>query len=133
MGEPCLQQCRNRPVRRFRIIRPAHYLTGINTTLLFRLAFILTRPLGAAGGDSLIKPTDEGGLGWGTLWGSLALFALLVALVGYQIVQVRRHPLAPLPHPFNRLTGEPQQPNGAVVDSARHSGGVGGARRAHRS
>jgi uncharacterized membrane-anchored protein len=33
----------------------AHYLTDINSTLLFCLAFILTRPLGLAGGDSLIN------------------------------------------------------------------------------
>jgi uncharacterized membrane-anchored protein len=95
----------------------AHYLTNINGTLLFWLAFILTRPLGAAGGDSLTKPTDEGGLGWGTLGGSVALTALLIALIIYQIVQIRRHPLEPLPYPLNRLTGQPQKPNGAVVAS----------------
>jgi uncharacterized membrane-anchored protein len=100
------------------VIVAAHYLTSINTMLLFWLAFILTRPLGAAGGDSLIKPVDEGGLGWGTLWGSVALFALLVVLVVYQSIQVRRHPLEPLPYPFNRRTGEPQQPNGAVFASS---------------
>jgi uncharacterized membrane-anchored protein len=98
----------------------AHYLTNINTMLLFWLAFILTRPLGAAGGDSLIKPVDEGGLGWGTLWGSVALFALLAALVIYQTYRVHQHPLPPLPHPINRRTGQPQQPNGAVLPPAQH-------------
>jgi uncharacterized membrane-anchored protein len=100
----------------------AHYLTNINGTLLFWLAFILTRPLGAAGGDSLTKPADEGGLGWGTLWGSAALLVLLVALVVYQAGQIRRDPLDPLPYPRNRLTGEPQQPNGAVVAWAPRPG-----------
>lgn len=94
----------------------AHYLTNVNTMLLFWLAFILTRPLGAAGGDSLIKPVDEGGLGWGTLWGSVTLLALLVALVIYQIYHVHRHPLQPLPYPVSRRTGEPQRPNGAPAD-----------------
>lgn len=103
------------------LILAAHYLTNINSMLLFWLAFILTRPLGAAGGDSLIKPRDEGGLGWGTLWGSVALFVLLVALVIYQTMQVRRHPPEPLPYPVNRRTGDPQQPNGAVVTSTPHS------------
>lgn len=93
----------------------AYYLTNINRMLLFWLAFILTRPLGAAGGDSLIKPVDEGGLGWGTLWGSLALFALLLVLVVYQSRRVRRHPLEPLPYPVSRRTGRPQRPNGAVT------------------
>lgn len=102
------------------LIVAAHYLTDINTTVLFWLAFILTRPLGAAGGDSLTKPADEGGLGWGTLGGSAALFALLIGFTVYQIVQVRRHPLAPLPYPISRLTGQPQQPNGAVVEAGEH-------------
>jgi uncharacterized membrane-anchored protein len=98
------------------VIVAAYYLTPINNTVLFWLAFILTRPLGAAGGDALTKPADEGGLGWGTLGGSAALFALLVALTIYQIVQIRRHPLQPLRYPINRLTGQPQHPNGEVIE-----------------
>jgi len=93
----------------------AYYLTNINPTLLFWVAFILTRPLGAAGGDSLIKPAGEGGLGWGTFWGSAALLALLLILIAYQAYDTRRHPLAPLPYPISRRTGRPQAPNGAVV------------------
>ena len=100
------------------VIVAAHYLTNVNGMLLFWLAFILTRPLGAAGGDSLTKPTDEGGLGWGTLWGSVALLAALLALIVYQVARLRRHPLEPLPYPVNRLTGKPQRPNGAVVAAA---------------
>ncbi|MDT7708848.1 MAG: hypothetical protein QOG20_4455 [Pseudonocardiales bacterium] len=98
------------------VIVAAYYLTPINNTVLFWLAFILTRPLGAAGGDALTKPADEGGLGWGTLGGSAALFALLVTLTIYQIVQIRRHPLQPLRYPINRLTGQPQHPNGEVIE-----------------
>lgn len=97
------------------VIVAAHYLTSINNMVLFWLAFILTRPLGAAGGDSLIKPASEGGLGWGTLWGSVALLALLIALIAYQTYRIHRHPLQPLPAPINRRTGQPQQPNGAPV------------------
>ncbi len=108
----------------------AHYLTTIDTMLLFWLAFILTRPLGAAGGDSLTKPADEGGLGWGTLWGSTALLGLLVVLVLYQSVVVHRRPLNPLPYPKNRLTGEPQRPNGAVVPrKPSHAATTTGAER----
>jgi uncharacterized membrane-anchored protein len=105
-------------------ILAAHYLTNINSMLLFWVAFVLTRPLGAAGGDYLIKPRDEGGLGWGTFWGSVALFALLAVLVIYQTIQVRRHPLKPLPYPVNRRTGEPQKPNGAVVTLTPHLGEI---------
>lgn len=99
------------------VIVAAHYLTSINGTALFWPAFILTRPLGAAGGDWLTKPADEGGLGWGTLGGSAALLGLLVILVAYQTFQIRRYPPAPLPAPVNRLTGEPQRPNGAPVEA----------------
>ncbi|MGH3829065.1 MAG: COG4705 family protein [Pseudonocardiaceae bacterium] len=95
------------------VIVAAHYLTNINSMLLFWLAFILTRPLGAAGGDSLIKPVAEGGLGWGTLWGSVALLALLIVLIAYQTYRLHRHPLEPLPTPVNRRSGQPQRPAGA--------------------
>jgi uncharacterized membrane-anchored protein len=100
------------------LIVAAHYLTPVNTTLLFWLAFILTRPLGAAGGDALTKPVAAGGLGWGTVGGSAALFGLLAVLVAAQTLAVRRHPLPPLPYPLSRRTGQPQRPNGAVVPPA---------------
>jgi uncharacterized membrane-anchored protein len=93
----------------------AHYLTSINGTVIFWIAFVLTRPLGAAGGDYLVKPVDEHGLGWGTLWGSIALFSALVVFTGYQMWQVRRHPLNLLPAPINQRNGQPQEPNGLVV------------------
>jgi uncharacterized membrane-anchored protein len=97
------------------VLIAAHYLTPINGTLIFWIAFVLTRPLGAAGGDYLVKPVEENGLGWGTLWGSAALLAVLTALVGIAIAQLRHHPLTPLPAPHNRVTGEPERPNGALV------------------
>lgn len=78
------------------VIVALHYLTSINTMVLFWLAFILTRPLGAAGGDALTKPTDGGGLGWGTTLGSAFLFAALVLLVGYQTYRLRRQPMPPM-------------------------------------
>lgn len=92
-----------------------HYFTRVNGMLLFWIAFVLTRPLGATVGDYLSKPLDHGGLAWGTMWTSAALLAALIALVAYQSVQVRRHPLPPLPAPRHRRTGAPQRPNGAVV------------------
>lgn len=100
------------------LILAARYFTGVNSMLLFWPAFILTRPLGAAGGDFLTKPALQGGLDWGTAGASAALAALLIALVGYQTWQVRRHPLRMLPAPVDRRTGRPQRPNGAVVASA---------------
>lgn len=93
----------------------AHYLTRINGMLLFWVAFVLTRPLGATVGDFLSKPHDHGGLAWGTMWTSATLLATMIALIIYQSIQIRRHPLDPVPIPIHRRTGEPQQPNGELV------------------
>ncbi|MFE3521352.1 hypothetical protein ACFXOD_07135 [Streptomyces sp. NPDC059161] len=74
-------------------------------------AFVLTRPLGAAGGDSLTKPIAQGGLGRGTLWGSAAPLGVLAVLVAHQTRQVRRHPMDSLPAPHHRRTVLPRRPN----------------------
>src|SRR5580704_11776581 len=44
------------------VIALAYYFTKISHVVLFWLAFILTRPLGATGGDLLDKPISDGGL-----------------------------------------------------------------------
>jgi uncharacterized membrane-anchored protein len=51
--------------------------------LLFWIAFVLTRPLGATAGDLLTKTHDKGGLGLGTVGSSAVLFAILAALILY--------------------------------------------------
>ncbi|MFL6149158.1 MAG: hypothetical protein ACJ72I_16990 [Pseudonocardiaceae bacterium] len=79
------------------LLAAAHYLTNINGTLLFWVAFVLTRPLGATAGDSLSKPLDHGGLNWGTKGTSAVLLGILVLLVIYQVMHLRRHPLEPVP------------------------------------
>jgi uncharacterized membrane-anchored protein len=50
------------------LIVAAHYLTPINSMVLFWLAFILTRPLGAAGGDSLSRRAAWAGAHWAPQW-----------------------------------------------------------------
>jgi uncharacterized membrane-anchored protein len=97
------------------ILLAAHYFTNINSMLLFWIAFILTRPWGAEVGNILSKSHDHGGLGWGNAGASAILITVMVALVGYQTFDIRRHPLQPLPMPVNRHTGQPQRPNGEVV------------------
>lgn len=59
----------------------AYFLTRIPKTLLFWLAFVLTRPFGATMGDLLTKVPAKGGLGFGTIGSSAVLIALLVVLV----------------------------------------------------
>lgn len=57
-------------------------LLGCNAVLAFWLAYILTRPLGAALGDFLSQSPEYGGVGLGTVMTSamfLAMIALLVA------------------------------------------------------
>jgi hypothetical protein len=71
----------------------------------------------------MTKPVDEGGLGWGTLAGSAALLALLIGLIIYETIQIRRHPLELLPFPVSRLTGQPQRPNGHVIKQTTSSNG----------
>ncbi len=97
------------------LLAAAHYLTNINGTLLFWIAFVLTRPLGATAGDSLSKPLDHGGLNWGTKGTSATLLGILVLLVLYQIMHLRRHPLEPVPAPANRRSGTSEQLNGGRV------------------
>jgi uncharacterized membrane-anchored protein len=55
--------------------------TRVSRTLLFWLAFILTRPLGATVGDFLDKPHSAGGLELSRLYASLALLAFMVLCV----------------------------------------------------
>ena len=76
------------------VIVLAYFLTSLSRTLLFWLAFVLTRPFGATMGDLLTKVPEKGGLGFGTIGSSLILGIVLVALV---IVAARRNerPAAP--------------------------------------
>jgi uncharacterized membrane-anchored protein len=55
----------------------AYYRTRVSRTLLFWLAFILTRPLGAVLGDLLDKPLDAGGLDLSRYTASLVLLAFI--------------------------------------------------------
>ncbi|HEV7829015.1 MAG TPA: hypothetical protein VGP04_09205 [Pseudonocardiaceae bacterium] len=45
----------------------AHFGFKVNAVLAFWIAYILTRPLGASLGDYLSQPSDNGGLGLGTV------------------------------------------------------------------
>ncbi len=69
----------------------AKYLTKISTVLLFWIAFVLTRPLGATFGDFLTKPLEKGGLNFGTIGSSLILLSLLVVFVAISMRKNRNH------------------------------------------
>jgi uncharacterized membrane-anchored protein len=61
-------------------IAAAYYL-GAGTVLAFWLAYIFTRPLGAALGDLLSQARTYGGLGFGTAMTSAIFLAVIVGLV----------------------------------------------------
>nr|WP_229167234.1 hypothetical protein [Bradyrhizobium altum] len=61
----------------------AAYALGANAVLTFWLAYILTRPLGASFGDLLSQAREYGGLGFGTIYTSLAFLTVIVALVAW--------------------------------------------------
>ncbi|MFJ8782079.1 hypothetical protein [Streptomyces sp. NPDC102476] len=64
----------------------------VPNVLLFWIAFVLTRPLGATAGDLLTKPVAKGGLDLGTAGSSVVLLAVLVGLMAYAQLRERRTP-----------------------------------------
>jgi uncharacterized membrane-anchored protein len=69
---------------------------GVPNVLLFWIAFVLTRPLGATAGDFLTKPVAKGGLDLGTAGSSAVLLAILAGLMIYAQVRERRTADTPL-------------------------------------
>ncbi len=65
-------------------------LPAVPNVLLFWVAFVLTRPLGATAGDFLTKPVAKGGLDLGTAGSSTVLLAVLLGLMAYAHAQERR-------------------------------------------
>jgi uncharacterized membrane-anchored protein len=63
------------------IVLALYYLTHVSRTLLFWVAFILTRPLGALVGDFLDKPLSAGGLALSRYSASAALLFMMIALI----------------------------------------------------
>jgi len=57
--------------------------TRMSKTLLFWIAFVLTRPFGATMGDVLTKSAEKGGLNFGTIGSSVVLGVILVSLILY--------------------------------------------------
>jgi uncharacterized membrane-anchored protein len=67
------------------------WFLGANAVLAFWLAYILTRPLGASLGDLLSQAKTYGGLGFGTVYTSLAFLALIVVLVALVSIAAPQH------------------------------------------
>ena len=74
----------------------ANFYTRISKTLLFWIAFVLTRPFGATMGDVLTKSHEKGGLNFGTIGSSLVLGGILVLLIVYTTYEQKKEKNAPL-------------------------------------
>src|SRR5258705_6575458 len=59
----------------------ATFFSQISKTLLFWIAFVLTRPFGATMGDLLTKAKAQGGLGFGTIGSSFILASILILFI----------------------------------------------------
>lgn len=58
------------------------FRAGVNAVLTFWIAYILTRPFGAAMGDLLTQSPSYGGLGIGAMWASVIFLTIIVFLAG---------------------------------------------------
>ena len=63
------------------LVAVLHFWTNISKPILFWIAFITTRPLGAVVGDFLDKPIEKGGLELSRYAASAVLLATIVALI----------------------------------------------------
>ncbi|MER7202243.1 hypothetical protein CG723_22120 [Streptomyces sp. CB01635] len=62
----------------------------VPNVLLFWIAFVLTRPLGATAGDFLTKPVAKGGMNLGTVGSSAVLLVILFSLMAYAHMQEKK-------------------------------------------
>jgi uncharacterized membrane-anchored protein len=63
------------------VVVAVYYWTKVSRTLLFWIAFVLTRPLGAVVGDFLDKPVTAGGLAMSRYVASAVLLGFIVACI----------------------------------------------------
>jgi uncharacterized membrane-anchored protein len=71
------------------LVTALYYKAGLNSVLTFWIAYILTRPLGASLGDLLSQPSENGGLGLGTVVTSIAFLVVIIGLVIFRSQQLR--------------------------------------------
>lgn len=75
----------------------AAWRTGGNAVLTFWIAYILTRPFGAALGDFLTQAKIYGGLGMGAMWTSALFLSVIVLLVSVAQIGMNGSRSAQLP------------------------------------
>lgn len=74
------------------LIAAAYFRTRISHTLLFWMAFILTRPLGATVGDILTKPHANGGLDLSRITSSAVIAVFIIGCIAVTSQAAGGHP-----------------------------------------
>ncbi|HEY5208294.1 MAG TPA: hypothetical protein VIJ42_02495 [Stellaceae bacterium] len=73
------------------LVAAGYFFTRISHTLLFWVAFILTRPLGATVGDLLTKPRADGGLDLSRIGSSAVIAVVIVIGIAFTSRQAGSH------------------------------------------
>jgi uncharacterized membrane-anchored protein len=74
------------------LIAAAYFRTRVSHTLLFWMAFILTRPLGATVGDMLTKPHADGGLDLSRITSSAVIAVFIIGCIALTSQAAGSHP-----------------------------------------
>ena len=74
------------------LVAAAYFFTKVSHTLLFWVAFILTRPLGATVGDILTKPLGDGGLNLGRISSSSLIAVFIIGCILFTSQRAGGHP-----------------------------------------
>jgi uncharacterized membrane-anchored protein len=74
------------------VVAGLHYFTRISGSILFWAAYVLTRPLGATLGDTLTKPTAQGGLNFGRITSSAVIAAGMILIIATTSLRKRAVP-----------------------------------------
>jgi uncharacterized membrane-anchored protein len=102
------------------IVTVAHLRFKLNAVLAFWIAYILTRPLGASLGDYLSQPSDNGGLGLGTVLTSV-LFLLTILITVIYLTATKKDVVAPTGLPMVETEHQKEKPDERVPSSSRSS------------
>ena len=74
------------------VLAGLYFWSHVSRVLLFWVAFILTRPLGATVGDFIDKPVADGGLAMSRPLASAVIATIIIALVVVLPQRPGRHP-----------------------------------------
>jgi uncharacterized membrane-anchored protein len=93
------------------VVAALYFYTNASRVLLFWIAFILTRPLGATVGDFLDKPVANGGLALSRPLASAVIAVFIIACLAILPQRAGRHPDPSIP--LMRGDSRPRESDGA--------------------